>query len=102
MLFKPPLHRYHSALVRLRRWVWSVEDSDLVEQHDRDSTAFAFADLGAQANQQCFDVLPGDVRAGGVCEDCFQSPLMGALHDRHGTGRRYRTQRGWFLMPNYE
>ena len=59
-----------------------MEDANLVEKHDCDATTFAFADLRAKPTQKCFDVLPGYVRAGRVCEDCFQSPLMHAFHVR--------------------
>lgn len=57
-----------------------MEDAYFVEQKDGDTTTFAFADLGAEAAEEGFDVFPGNVRAGGVREDCFQCSLMGALH----------------------
>ena len=57
-----------------------MEDPYLAEEHDRDTTALALGDVCAEAAQQCFDVLPGDVCAGWMGEDCFESPLMGALH----------------------
>ncbi len=57
-----------------------MEDADLLEKNDCDAATFAFADLRAKTDQECFDVLPSDIRAGWVSEDCFQCPLMGALH----------------------
>ena len=57
-----------------------MEDANLVEKHYRDTTSFAFADYRTKPTQDGLDVLPGDVCAGRVCVDCFQSSLMGALH----------------------
>lgn len=57
-----------------------MEDAHLVEQHNSNAAAFAFADFGAEPAEQGFNVLPSDVRAGRVCEDGFQRPLMRALH----------------------
>ena len=57
-----------------------MEDANLVEKHDCDATTFAFADFGSKSAQECFDVLPGDVRAAWVCEDGFQCLLVRALH----------------------
>ena len=62
--------------------MWSVEDADLLEQNDRDAATFAFGDFRAETDQQRFDVLPNDIRAGRVGEDCLQCLLMGALHVR--------------------
>ena len=60
--------------------MWSVEDADLVEKHDCNTTTFALGDFSAKPSEECFDVFPGDVRAGRVCEDRFQGLLMRALH----------------------
>ena len=60
----------------------SVEDADRLEQNDRDAAAFAFGDFRAKTDQQRFNVLPNDIRAGRVGEDCLQCLLMGALHVR--------------------
>ena len=57
-----------------------MEDANLVEQRDCDAAAFAFADFGSKAAEECLDVFPGNVRAGWVCEDRFQCPLVRALH----------------------
>ena len=57
-----------------------MEDADLFEENDCDAAAFAFNDLGSQAAEESFNVLPGNVRAGRVRKDCFQSSLMGPLH----------------------
>lgn len=57
-----------------------MEDADLLEQDDCYAATFAFADLCAKTDQECFDVLPRDVCAGWVGEDRFQCPLVGTLH----------------------
>ena len=68
-----------------------MEDTDFLEQEDRYAASFSFGDFRTKTAQKRFDVLPVDVRAGRVCEDCFQCPLMGALHTQmvphHGTER---------------
>ena len=68
-----------------------MEDADLLEQNDCDAATFAFADFGSDTDEECFDILPGDIRAGWVGEDCFKRLLMGSLHaqmvPRDGTGR---------------
>jgi len=60
--------------------MWSVENAHFVEQNNSDATAFAFTDFSAEATEKGFDVLPGDVRAGRVREDCFKCSPMCALH----------------------
>ena len=57
-----------------------MEDADFLEQENRNAATFAFGDFCTKTEQKRFDVLPVDVRAGGVCEDCFQCPLMSTLH----------------------
>ena len=57
-----------------------MENAYLFEQNDCDAATLPLADFPSQINKESFDVLPGDVRAGWVCEDCFQCLLMGALH----------------------
>ena len=78
----------------------SVEDAHLVEQDDCDAATFALADLSSETAQKCFDVLPGNVRAGWVRKECFQCLLMGTLHapmvPEAGTERNARR----FLVPN--
>ena len=59
-----------------------MEDTNFFEEHNSDAAALAFTDYRAETYEECLDVLPGDVRAGRVCEDCFQSPLMRAFHVR--------------------
>ena len=59
-----------------------MEDAYLVEQKNRYSTSFTFADLCAEPLEERFNVLPGDVCAGRVSEDRFESPLIGTLHSR--------------------
>lgn len=56
-----------------------MEDTHFVEQDNRDAASLAFADIGAEPDQECLDVLPVDVRAGGVREDRFQRSPVGAL-----------------------
>lgn len=94
MLLEPPLHRHHSTLVRLWRWVRAVEDAYLVEQKNRYSTSFTLADLCAGPMEERFNVLPDDVCAGRVSEDRFESPLIGTLHSRtvpnNGTDRNIK------------
>jgi hypothetical protein len=77
----------------------SVENADLTEQDDGYATSFAFADFSPKSLQHCLYVFPGDVRAGGVCEDSFQSPLMGAFHPRMVPERGTVDNAGCFLMP---
>ena len=71
-----------------------MENAHLTEKNDCDPAAFALADLCSKAAQEGFDVLPHDVRAGRVCEDCFECSLVGALHTRmvldDGTERNER------------
>ena len=71
-----------------------MEDTYLVEQKDCDPATFALGGFRAKTYQQCFDVLPGDVCAGWVCEDCFECLLMGPLHapmvPENGTERNAR------------
>ena len=71
-----------------------MEDAYFVEQKNGDTTTFTFADLGAEAAEEGFDVFPGNIRAGWVREDCFQCSLMGALHasivPERGTERNWR------------
>ena len=77
-----------------------MENAYLIEQEDGNATSFALADFTAKIHKKCLYVFPGDVRAGWVREDSFQSPLMGAFHVRmvpeHGTDGNA----GCFLMPN--
>ena len=57
-----------------------MEDADLFEENDCDAAAAAFTDLASQAAEESFNILPSNVRAGGVRKNCFQSSLMGPLH----------------------
>ena len=68
-----------------------MENAHLVEQNDRDSATFALGHFRTKTAQERLDVLPGNVRARWVYENCFESLLMGALHGaivpQDGTGR---------------
>jgi hypothetical protein len=57
-----------------------MKDADLIEEDDRDATAFAFTHFRAKPTQQRLYVFPGNVCAGRVGEDRFQRLLMDALH----------------------
>ena len=59
-----------------------MEDAYFVEQKNGDTTTFTFTDFGAEATEEGLDVLPGNVGAGWVREDCFECSLMSALHGR--------------------
>lgn len=80
MLLEPLLDGNHGSLVRLWRRVGPVKDADLLKEVDRYATALSFGDFGAKPDKERFDVLPGDVRAGRVGEDGFESLAMAALH----------------------
>jgi hypothetical protein len=90
MLLKPLLDGNCGALVRMWRRVGPVEDADLLEEVDCDATTFSLGDFGTKADEECLDVLPGDVRAGWVSKDGFESLAVTALHNaivlRAGTG----------------
>jgi len=77
-----------------------VEDTHFVEEKNGDSTSLAFTDFRPKAGEESFDVLPSNVRARWVRENCVKCSLMGALHSPYGTGIQYRAQRLRFLMPN--
>jgi hypothetical protein len=77
-----------------------VENADFTEKDDGYATSFAFADFSPKTVQHCLYVFPGDVGAGGMCEDSFQSPLMGAFHPRMVPERGTVDNAGCFLMPN--
>jgi hypothetical protein len=80
MLLEPLLDGDHGSLVRLWRGVGPVKDAHLLTEVDGYATAFSFGDLGAKADEERFDVLPGDVRAGWVGKDGFEGLAMAALH----------------------
>ena len=90
MLFKPLLDGDYGTLVCLWRGVGPVKDADLLEKVDGDATALSLGDLSAKSNEESLDVLPGDVRAGWVGEEGFESlavtALRGAMVPRFGTG----------------
>ena len=77
-----------------------MENTHFVEKKNGNSTSLAFSDLGAEAGEEGFDVLPSDVRARWVRKNRFQCSLMGALHVLYGTRPQYRAQPLRFLMPN--
>ena len=52
----------------------------LLEEVDRDATTRSLRHLGAQPEQEGFDVLPGDIRAGWVGEQRFEGLAVAALH----------------------
>jgi len=53
----------------------------LLEEVDRDATTLSLRHLGAQPDQEGFDVLLGDVGAGRVGEQGFEGSPVTALHD---------------------
>ena len=57
-----------------------MEDPHFTEKKNCNATAFALRNFSAKAAEECFDVLPGDVRAGWMREDRFQCSLMRTLH----------------------
>ena len=59
-----------------------MEDANFLEQEDRNPATFSFGNVCTKTTQKRLDVLPADVCAGGMCEDCFQCPLMSTLHAR--------------------
>lgn len=81
-----------------------MEYAGFTEQNDGYATTFAFADVCAKPDQKCFDVVPGDIRAGGMCEDSFQSPQMGTFHvlmvPEEGTDKTWVFCDGCFVKPN--
>ena len=77
-----------------------MEDTHFVEKKNGNSTSLAFTDVGAKASEEGLDVLPSDVRARWMRENCVECSLMGALHTPYGTGSQYRAQWLRFLMPN--
>jgi hypothetical protein len=97
MLFKPLLDRDNGTLIRLWRRVGPVKYADLMEKVDRDAASFSLGDLGPEPYEECFDVLPGDVRAGRMGKDGFEGLTMAAFHGamvpRTGTAAR-------LLRPN--
>ena len=66
-----------------------MEDANFLEEDDSHATTFALADFPAKAFEQGFYVLPSDVRAGRVGEDCFKGASVRTLHTLHGTKLRY-------------
>lgn len=90
MLFKPLLDGDYGTLVRLWRGVGPVKDADLLEEVDGDATALSLGDLSAKPIEESLNILPGDIRAGWVGEDGFESLAVAALHGpivpRSGTG----------------
>ena len=67
-----------------------MKHSHLVEEVDRYATTFSLGYLGAKPDEEGFDVLPGDVRAGRMGEEGFECLAVAALHSvmvpRAGTG----------------
>jgi hypothetical protein len=63
-----------------------VENTHFVEKKDGNSTSLAFTDFGAESGEKGFDVLPSEVRARWIRENCFERSLMGTLHVLYGTG----------------
>jgi hypothetical protein len=80
MLLEPLLDGNHGPFVRLWRRVGPVKDANLLEEVDGYATAFSLGNLGAKPDEERFDVLPGDVRAGRVGKDGFEGLAMAALH----------------------
>ena len=69
--------------------MWPMENTYLAEQDDRYATAFSLADLGSELLEERFDVLPLDIRTGGVSKDELQRALVLPLHAAYGTTQRY-------------
>ena len=85
MLFKPLADAGDCALVGVRRRVWPMEDSHFVEKDNSHTATFSLADLGSEFVEECFDILPLDVRTGRVGEDDFERALVLPLHAANGT-----------------
>jgi len=67
-----------------------MKHSHLVEEVDRYTTTFSLGYLGAKPDEEGFNVLPGDVRAGRMGKEGFECLAVAALHSvmvpRAGTG----------------
>jgi hypothetical protein len=67
-----------------------MKHSHLVEEVDRYTTTFSLRYLGAQPDEQGFDVLPSYVRAGRMGKEGIECLAVAALHGvivpRAGTG----------------
>ena len=57
-----------------------MKHTHLLEEADRYATTLSLRHVGSQPDQEGFDVLPGDVRAGRVGEQGFESLAVAALH----------------------
>ena len=57
-----------------------MKHTHLLEEADRYATTLSLRHVGSEPDQEGFDVLPGDVRAGRVGEQGFESLVVGALH----------------------
>lgn len=60
MSFQPFSDADDSTFVRVGRWVRTMENAHLIEQHDTDARAVSFADLGTKFYKQSFYVDPSD------------------------------------------
>jgi len=58
-----------------------MKHTHLLEEVDRYATTLSLRHVGPQPDQEGFDVLPGDVRAGRVGEQGFESLAVAALHE---------------------
>ena len=59
-----------------------MKHTHLLEQVDRDATAFSLRDFGTKSYKQCLNVLPCDVRAGWMSKDCLECLAVAAFHGR--------------------
>lgn len=80
MLLEPLPNAGHGTLVRVWSRVRSMEDPDLIEQDNCNSTSFPLRNLCSEFAEQTFNVLPLDVGTRRMGEDRLQRALRLALH----------------------
>ena len=69
-----------------------MKDSHFTEQDHSDAASFALADFRPKLPKEGLDVLPLDVCAGWVSEDCVERALMLPLHEFYGTTKEYHIE----------
>ena len=71
-----------------------MKKADFTEQHDGNSTSFAFSDFRTEVDEERLDVSPGHVAARGTREHQLQRSLTLSSHDqmvpKYGTTRKSR------------
>ena len=67
-----------------------MKNANLFKQDNRYATAFSFTDLGAQFDEQRFDIAPLDIAAHRASENQIKGALVLPLHSPYGTKIRYR------------